>query len=317
MFNCLPVNTVVSRKAIIGFLMVILTAITWSCNNAEVTDGELITDQDPAITLITPTNGVFLGRVGTNFQATLQAADNEALKLIRIMAQVYNDQDAPVGSATILQDFQVSGKNVTQPVVITVPSLPAFYRVKYTCFVIDLKGASASTFFNLNVLPEAQSPSNFKLLTYNSDTIFNKLSTKKYAFNFTNRVNLPKAGGQTNVLDFDIEENSGTGRGAWIPTIGSPSNNQLGLDSVFVKTDLSRFNYDAATYETIYNAFYSDPSPSTLVADLDTAQIIIVRLIKTPRPQFAVMKILGLKNDGGGLNVKDYVTFDYKVTTPQ
>lgn len=286
------------------------------CKPDDVEDGEFIFDQAPAITVVNPANGLLLGKPGTTFQVTLQAADNEALKLIRVVNEVFTEQDVSTGPSFIQQDIPVSGRSVTQVLPVTVPNISAFYRIKYTVFIIDSKGASASTFFFVNVLPQDGPPPVYKVLSYTSDTIYNKLSSRQYAFDFSNRRNLPKAGGPVNVLDFDIEENSGTGRGLWTPAFGSPSNNQLGLDSVFVRTDASRFNYEEATYQTIFNAFFSDPMPTTSVSNLQVGEYIIVRLIRVPRPQFAVMKINRIFSDGGGLNVRDYVVFDYKVTTP-
>ena len=123
-------------------------------------------------------------------------------------------------------------------------------------------------------------------------------------------------GGQ---IDRDIEESSRTGNNlfppvptAFAPKFASPNNQLLGQDSVFVLTNATRFNYEAATYTSLYQAFFSDALPARETPVLKVGDYVIVRLIKAPQPQFAIMRITEI-NDVVG--VADYVRFDYKVTT--
>ncbi|TAE59526.1 MAG: hypothetical protein EAZ89_02430 [Bacteroidetes bacterium] len=312
-------SLMVRHTAIVALL---LASFFSACKpDAEVPDEVLPADEDPAITLLTPSNSQLLKRSGEQAVFTFRLADNEALKLFRAVPRIYNAEDSLIGDALPI-DFQISGENITYDFTVTVPSLDPYYKIRYTCYVIDSKGASASTYCWVNVLPDPEDPPVYQVLSYTNDSIFNVRSNKEYGFNFNSRRRIPATTGQnldTLRLQMDIAENSFSGQGgasSWVPFLISPANQQLGLDSVFVITDASRFNYEDATYETIYQAFYSDPSPAVRTPVLKVGDYVIVRLIRSPRPQFAVMKITFLKSDGAGVNVRDYFKFDYKVTTP-
>ena len=217
----------------------------------------------------------------------------------------------------------LTGNNIEYVYTDDVPAVGDYYKIRYTCYAVDTKGGFSSAVFWITVLPAPLNPAPFEVLEYTKDSIFNKRSGSLYGFNFSSRKALPLPGQTPNILDLDIAENSGTGQGFWYPTIGSPNNDQLGKDSVFVVTDASRFNYEEATYETIYQAFYSDAFDSRLdhgVAPkgdelMEVGDYYIIRLTKAPFPQFAVMKITKIVDDGAGVAVHDYVVFDYKVTS--
>ena len=294
--------------AMIGLLAVI------ACDNQEVID-LLPEDQAPAITLISPANSSLLRRVDESFEVTVQLADNEELRLLRLTAEIFDERDVQIGNSFLVKDMEVTGKNVTIDITEKVPqgALP-YYKVKYTVHAIDTKGDFSSAFFWVSVLPEPVNPAPYEVRTYTRDSIFNSEANFGKGFNFTNRELLPNPQRQGTDLDYDIREISKTARLLYQPILASPSNAFFGQDSVFVITDESRFNYDAATYETIFNAFFSDPAPAPQTPALKIGDLVIVRLTKAPQPQFAVMKITGIKDHGAGVNIFDVLRFDYKVT---
>ncbi|MDX2248145.1 MAG: hypothetical protein SF052_15275 [Bacteroidia bacterium] len=273
-------------------------------------------DQDPAITILEPASNNFLLEAGDEFTVTFRMADAEALKVFRAIGTIYDQDDQVVGNDVILFEDDLSGVNLSYDYVDDVPAVTPYFKIRYTCYAVDSKGAYASAVFWVSVLPAPSDPSPFEVLSYEKDSIFNRKSNAQYGFNFTQRRQLPAVAGQTpNLLDLDIAENSNTGQGIWSPTLNSPSNDLLGRDSVFVITDASHFNYEEATYQTIYEAFYSDPAPYSKTPVLKVDDYVIVRLTKSPFPQFAVMHITKVKDDGAGVNIRDYVVFNYKVTS--
>ena len=273
-------------------------------------------DRSPAITLISPSNSSLLKEVDESFTVTVQLADNEALKLLRITAEIFDQQDQQIGTSFLVRDIEVSGTNVTLDLTEKVPqgALP-FYKVKYTIHAIDSKGEFSSAFFWVSVLPQPADPAIYEVRSYTRDSIFNSEAPFSRGFNFTNREPLPNQVRQGTDLDYDIREISRTAKLLYKPRLSSPSNDFFNQDSIFVITSASRFNYDAATYETIFNAFFSDPNPAVTTPELKVGDLVIVRLTKAPKPQFAVMNIRAIKDDGGGtFNIRDVVVFDYKVT---
>jgi hypothetical protein len=278
-------------------------------------------DEGPAIAIVAPSNSRLLKRAGEQATFTFRLADKEGLQLFRAVPRIFDEKDSLIGDALPI-DFQVSGTSISFDFTLTAPALDPYFKVRYACYAIDTKGNSASAACWISILPDPSTPPPFELLSYTGDSIFNSRNNALFAFNFSARKRLPTTPGQnldTVRLQMDIAENSLSGQGgpdSWKPTLISPSNNFLGFDSVFVMTDASRFNYEAATYQTIYEAFFSDPAPSVQTPALKVGDYVIVRLIKTPRPQFAVMKITRLFYDGPGVAVKDYLRFDYKVTSP-
>lgn len=273
-------------------------------------------DQPPAIALISPENNNFLIEKTGTFSVTLQLADNEALATFKVEGEIF-DTDAVSVSTFNEPDQNISGTSQT----ITFDGSPPaaaddYYRVKYTCIAVDAKGAEASTFFWVSVIPPADPPAEFVVLEFEEDSILTNLVPNRFAFNFTSREMLPTIT-SNNPLDFDIAEVSESGRGIFAPQFESPNNMLAGQDSVFVVTNAEEFNYEDATHETISQAFFSDPAPFSKTPPLKVNDYVIVRLTKAPQPQFAVMRIKRLVDDGGGILIQDRVIFDYKVTSQQ
>lgn len=317
------------RGRLFGPLLLLVLALA-GCKQDPPLDELIPADGGPAITIVAPANTRFLRQAGQTVTVTFQLADNEALKLFRAVPRIFDAKDSLIGDALPL-DFEVTGTNETFPFTLTVPALDPFFKIQYNCYVIDTKGAFASTNFWVSVVPDPSDPPLYRTLSYTGDTIRNPASTQDYGFNFTSRAVLPLspiAYGNTSPsqrLQMDIALQTvpiaPSLTKTWEPFLISPNNNQLGLDSVFVVVNSANFNYAAADYNTIYRAFFSDPLPQTqtpLLYTLTTNDYIIVRLIKSPQPQFAVMRIVEVRDDlqGGVFGNNDVLIFDYKVTTP-
>lgn len=281
-------------------------------------------DEDPVIAVVSPTNTRLLNRSGDLVSISFQLADREGLKLFRAIPRRYNANDSLIEELDPV-DIEISGQNQTFLFDLTILPADPFDKYHYECFVIDTKGASAKAGFWISILPDPTDPEPYQLLTYMGDTLKNPGTQPedmyKFGFNLNARRAIPTVGNQnldTLTLQMDIAVDVANPLTVWEPFLRSPNNAESGQDSVFVVTDASRFNYEEATYTTIYQAYFSDPNPMPETPLLEAGQYIIVRLIKTPRPQFAVLKITEVIDDGrGGLfGVNDQVTFDYKVSTP-
>jgi hypothetical protein len=234
----------------------LVSLLAWSGCREETGPQPLPEDLDPAITVVAPTSGTLLLREGENATIRLEMSDAEQLRLLRVVVDVFDQGGNQEVANQIFFENPLNGTRQSYDYVLTVPTdYEPYYKMRFTCYVIDSKGASASTFFWVSILPEPGDPSPFQVLSYNENYVVNGLSGTRFAFNFTQRVNMPLSQGGGNELDFDIAESSNTGQGLWQPKLSSPNNNQLGLDSVFVVTDENRFNYEAATYESMYRAF--------------------------------------------------------------
>ncbi|MEO0895965.1 MAG: hypothetical protein AAFY71_06175 [Bacteroidota bacterium] len=275
-------------------------------------------DQNPAIAITSPTNPRFSGRVGESKSVTLQMGDNEMLKTFTIDVAFYNP-DGSFDSGNQVSTETLTGKSFTSTFNFDVASIAPFSRIEYTFTVEDSKGATSTTSIDVSVLPEPTDPPIYRILTYEGDSIMNQLSDSLFGFNFSSRQGYPKTMGQsldTLSLRMDIMESSGTGQGLWQPTFTSPNNEAISQDSVFVITNAARLNYETADYTSIFEAFFSADQQLAETPVLEQDMYVIVRLVKTPRPQFALLRITKVEDDGAGIQIFDKVFFDYKVTTP-
>jgi len=320
-------RSVWSQIALLGLGVLLLLG---GCNQAPTPIDLIPEDTPPGIAVIAPGDTRLLLRSGDAATVTLKLVDNEELSLLRVVQRVFDRSDVLVGES-LPQDFTVEGNSVDFPYAFTAPALDPFFKIQYVCYAIDVAGGSAETFFWVSILPGVGDEPPYETLTYEADTLYNSLTGANYAFNFASRMAMPMMGQSPDPLrpQFDIAENSGTGQGAWQPSFISPNNAIQGNDSsVFVITDETRFNYELANYNTIFEAFFSDAAPSATAPPtnhpieeknkdgLEVGDIVIVRLITTPQPQFAVMRITEVFDDGAGINIDDYIVFDYKLTSP-
>lgn len=276
-------------------------------------------DGAPAITILAPATNNFLAREGEPVAVTFRLADNEALNAFRVVGRVFDQQENVVGT-DFIETAGVSGTLLDTTYTYVVPTgFQPYFKIRFTVYAVDTKGASAQALFWVNILPQQGAPSPYKVLTYNNRRMFSRLAPIAHAFNFTSRDSIPANNVPGGQIDRDIEESSRTGNDlfppiptAFAPKLISPNNQLLGEDSVFVITNAARFNYAEATHTSLYQAFYSDPLPAAETPVLKVGDYVIVRLIKAPQPQFAIMKITEVRDAAG---VADFIRFDYKVTT--
>jgi len=287
-------------------------------------DEFIAADQGPAITVLSPQNTRLLRQSGEQVSISFQLADREELALFRAIPRLYDANDSLIGNLLPI-DFEIEGQNVPFDFDFTVLPANPFEKYEYLCYVIDSKGAFASTSFWVSVLPDPNAPEPYRILTYENDSIkypgARDEDSVRFAFNLSARESLPIRAFEnldTLRLQMDVAANVANPLTAWAPFYTSPNNQLQGEDSVFVVTSADRFNYEAATYTTIYQAFFSDPAPAPQTPVLEAGQYVIVRLIRSPKPQFAVIRIVEIYDDNrfGLLGAGDYVVFDYKVTTP-
>ncbi|MEM6801034.1 MAG: hypothetical protein AAF696_06490 [Bacteroidota bacterium] len=302
-------------SSIVLFLSILFFGLLISCEEDPINPNPP-EDQPPAIALISPENNNFLIEKTEMFTVTLQLADNEALSSFEIDGEIF-DTDGALVSSFSESSQSISGTSETIVYSGTPPAAAEdYFRIKYTCMAVDAKGASASTFFWVSVVPAEDPPSEFVVLEFENDSMFTTLISTRFAYNFTARALLPTAT-SNNPLDFDISEVSESGRGVFAPRLESPNNMLAGQDSVFVITNAEEFNYEEATHETLSQAFFSDPAPYSTTPVIKEGDYVIVRLTKSPAPQFAIMRITKIVDDGGGILVNDRIVFDYKVTSQQ
>ncbi|MEM7654769.1 MAG: hypothetical protein AAF399_01465 [Bacteroidota bacterium] len=312
------------RAYTVVFGMVLILGLI-ACRETPTPLDELIPeDTAPAITIVNPPNARLLNRSGEQVSVSFRLADKEGIKLFRAIPRLYNANDSLIGNLLPI-DFEVEGENIVFDFDFTVLPANPFEKYEYICYVIDKKGAFAETSFWVSVLPDPNAPEPYRILSYENDSLKNPGSRDEDAFDFAMNVNArevipirPFENLDTLVLQMDIAVNVDNPLTEWAPYLTSPNNAEFGEDSVFVVTNGTRFNYEDATYTTIFQAFFSDPAPSIQTPVLTAGDYVIVRLIKSPKPQFAVIKIVEIFDDNrfGLLGAGDYVVFDYKVTTP-
>jgi hypothetical protein len=293
-----------TRLFTIAFLALCLVFTLIACDR-NIDDTPIPPDGGPAIALVSPTNNNFLDTVGGVVTATFRLDDNEALKVFRVIGTVFDQRDSVVGSDFIVSEEIISGQHILKVYSYTVPILPVYFKVRLTCYAIDTKGTFASAIIWVNVIPKPGDPPVFLIESYDGDKLFSQRSlSNKHYFDFYARNYI------NNTLDKDIEEISQITQSGFKRRLHSPNNIALGNDSIFVFTDASRFNYNLATYQTIYEAFYSDPAPYDTTPVVNIDDIIIVRL--TNLPHFAVMRVTDVADPPG--DAGDFIEFDYLVT---
>lgn len=289
------------------FLLLGLGLLLFNACDRSPEDDYIPVNTEPAIALVSPTNNNFLDTVGATISTVFRLDDNEQLKLFRVTGIVLDQRNDTVGSEFIVLEETVSGQHILQNFDYLVPNLPPYYKVKLTCFVIDTEGEFSSTVMIINIVPGPSDPEPYEFESYTGDKLYSRRAlNNKYYFDFYSRAHI------ANVLDQDIKEESSTFVSGFSRQLSSPAmaNTSNVTDSVFVMTNTARFNYDQCNYTTIYQAYYADALPVAVTPEIQTGDIIIIRL--TNFPHFGVMRVTEVKDDPGDAN--DYIEFDYKVT---
>ena len=283
-----------------------------ACTRYGLPGDPLPTDERPSIALLSPTNNNLLLQQGTTVGLTFKLNDNEALRVFRVVGRVFNQQDSIMGANFIVVDSVISGKTRTMTLNYTMPlGLPQYYKVKLTAFAIDSKGAFSSSIVTANVVFGPPFPPPYATEgPYNNARIYSKLASNgKWNYRFSGGLAASQCY-TTNIPGQDIAETSTVASG-FIRQLRSPNN--FNNDSIFVVTDATRFNFDDATYTTIWQAYFSDPSPDTGTPTLNVGDIVVVRLANnTPVQHYALMRIKAVNDDSGDAN--DYMDFDFKYT---
>lgn len=299
----------VSIKGISIYFVCIGIIGLWSCERTQYLPS-LSTDEDPVISLTNPTTNSTLARPGEQVKVNVLAVDDLALTVFRVKLKVIDENGNEIESSTPIQQ-ELNGLSFSYELAEIIPDQSASTQLIYTFEVIDSKGAVANVDFSIGILAR-QNPPQFRILSFKDQSLNAKPSGTAFALNFTSRATYPPPA--TNLLSRDIEENTqNDGSGSFSAKLISPNNAALGRDSVFVMTDASKFNFEEATWLSLYQAYFSSGIFLSETPSLKVDDFVIVRLTKAPAPQFAIMKIRDVVDGAGSTN--DYIVFDYKVSS--
>lgn len=279
--------------------------------------GPIPDDQKPAITLLAPSNSNVLSLSGQYVSFTFRLDDRERLKVFRVVGQILDQKDSLIGNEYIVKDDTISGQSVNQSLTMLVPNLSPYYKVRLTAYVIDSKGEYNSTKVWVNVVPTApQGPPHFTTNEYKDFSIYsgvsgNPLNRFKFSLAATNP---PTGSGSALDLNSDVREMTSF-PGVFDRVLSSPNNALAGEKDVFVVTNSASFNYDAADWNTISQAFYSNANPTEVTPSLNVGDIVIVRLryvVGLGYDNFAIMRVKAIENSIVDSNNR--IIFDYKYT---
>ncbi|MCB9233145.1 MAG: hypothetical protein H6581_15925 [Bacteroidia bacterium] len=284
--------------------------LTWTGCCPDCDDpSEIPVDSDPQITLMSPSEAYTLAYRGQSVDITFRLDDNEQLAAFWVeetWTSVYGTPYNIIGQ-TWYGPQAISGRTFPKQITYTVPTtlIQDYTTITLTAYVQDNKTKVAATSFKINVLPDSASGSTaYEITDYaadpdtkDADTIFTVLKGSKYYFSFITRSNNPTAAGNRDIGEVSIN-----------PTFSGMLNtpNQPGKDSTLVVTNASKFNYDLATYETIWQAYVTSNQIGDQTSGLKAGDIVIVKMVT--KPHFAVMRILEKNNTGG------FLKFEYKYT---
>lgn len=305
-----------SKKGYLAVIIAFIASMITACDPSHDWDIHPIpADERPAIALISPSNNNILALAGDHAVASFRLSDNEALRVFRVIGQIYDEHDSLIGTEFIVQDEIIMGQKTVQDVNYLVPLLPSYYKVRLTAYAIDTKGAYTSAVVWVNVVPTLPAgPPHPISNEYKSFRLYSKLSGGvNYRFQFSLGASNPP--GQPNPNDpADIQEISATA-GTFEHRLKSPNNEEDGQSNVFVVLNSSLFNYDLANWNTLSQAFFSAADPTATTAPLNVGDIVVVRLEYIPiqGERFAVMRVTEVVDDPLG-DAGDYIGFDYKYT---
>ncbi|MEM6264981.1 MAG: hypothetical protein AAGI38_20890 [Bacteroidota bacterium] len=322
---------------IAGFLVALVALV--GCDR-EFDTRPIPSDENPAIAIEPPSSGRFKSRLGEQVVVNLRMADNEALRLLRVMRTIFDETGVPVISDDFYQDIDISGQVVTQdfsynvaPIANTSTgpvTVENFFKVRLSFFAIDTKGASDSISVLIDIVPpDDNSIPLYKLDSYEGIIMNNPDKVNIPNFPCPDEKSGPKGeanyslslnrhlGVSPNELDTELAIVSRSPFNSRFSAIfTSPANDVRGIDSVFAYTDETRFNYDAATYTTLSEAFKSSAAYYSLTDSLTPGRIVLMRL---PRPtgipdvyHLAALRIKAVRDSLGG--ECDFLEFDYKVS---
>jgi hypothetical protein len=296
-----------------SFFTFLFLMLLFSACDRDIDTRPVPRDLDPGIALEIPSRANFTRRIGEPVELTFRLTDNEALKIFRLSESLYDTDGNPVVVDHYTnRDEPIAGEVLVKNYVYTTPFdisgrlvLP-YYTIEVTFYVIDSKGASASTKILIDVLPPIDPPEPFLVREYRNNRIEHPNAFNgREDFNFYNPATSPSVD-----LDKDIKivnEVPGPLKGK---SLISPNNELRGQDSVFVIIEPARFNYDSCTYTTIKEAWYSGNPIKKKTRMPEVGEYLIIRLAKGTEEQFAVMKPTKVNETSSPARVE----FDFKVT---
>jgi hypothetical protein len=271
-------------------------------------------DLDPGIALEVPSRANFTRRVFETVDLTFRLTDNEALKIWRISESLYDTDGNPVVEDVhlALADEPIAGEVLVKNYVYNVPFdiggtlVRPYYTVEVKFYVIDSKGASASTSILVDILPPLDLPEPFPVREYLDNRMDHPNAFNgRDDFNFYNPLVSPTVDLDKDVMIVDDLPGPLKGK-----SFISPNNALRGQDSVFVIIEPTRFNYDSCTYTTLKEAWYSGNPIKRKTRMPEVGEYLLIRLAKGTEEQFAVMKPTTIDpNPSTG-----YIEFDFKVT---
>ena len=264
----------------------------------------------PIIQLIDPDSTTLIVSVGAEVEFSLEASDDLQLSFFRVFLSVQDPEGTQLLPATQLAEIPLSESFELLSFVDTIDSFPSFSRLRYLFVVEDQRQASDSTTVVATAIAEDVSPEPiYPVSTYGLQTLWSGFSRKFSGFNFSTQQGYVSS--HDNPLSIDIQEQSeGSG---FLAQLKSPNNERLGRDSVFVLLDSTRLNYAEADYEKLWGAYRSASQQLNQTPSLHAGDLVIIRLTKAPLPQFALMKILTVRDLPG--SDEDVLEFEYKVSS--
>ncbi|MEM6264980.1 MAG: hypothetical protein AAGI38_20885 [Bacteroidota bacterium] len=331
------------KTTFISITILLVAGLVLSSCDRQYDNGFIPVDDNPAITVEPPSSGTYKSQIGDQVVVNLRMADNESLRLLRVMRTIYNQADQPIVSLDFFQDVDLEGQVVPEdflydiaPVANTSAgpiNIEEFFKVRLTFFVIDTKGASDSVSVWIDIVSKDDIQQElFKLDSYEGVTMNNpdKISIaptpcpddksgpvgeSNYSLSLNKHL-----GTNPNVLDLELAIKSEAPFNArFSAAFTSPANDARGIQEVFAYTDETRFNFEKATYTTLSEAFNSANAYFAETDPLVPGQILLVRL---PRPtgipntyHLAALRITEVRDSLGG-NC-DYLQFDYLVSFEQ
>lgn len=299
----------------------LIVALFFSACDRNIDTRPIPADTNPGITLVAPASGNILRTIGSTADMDVQLSDNEALKALRVV-QTISDADGNILlEDSFIEDVLVVGTNAIVQYSYGIPLnvgpilIEPFYKIRLDYYALDTKGASAKTSALINVIPDPAGPPQYLLHSYSGNRMIHPNSFRELErFNFTNRTNPRPTGSPFDSLSWDImivNKLPGPLQGK---AMISPAGQYLGLDSVFVVTTPERFNYDLCNYRTIREAYLAGSQITNRISPLPrVGDHVIVRLTKSLKQHFAVMKITAYGRDNNGAG-PEFIEFDYKVS---
>lgn len=296
----------------IPFLAALLALFFTACDDSTPLD--VPGNTAPVITLDTNVS-TFLNKLGETVNVDLKLSDNEGLKLLRVVRKHIDNKGVVITENEVYSDQAVTGTSLTFPFAYTIPASYTIYdKIRFTFYVLDNEGQWDSTFALINVIPESVGPGvDYPLQSYTDNKLMRNGKVFTFPANTQSVFGFAPRNYPTNTADQDIADQvPGTFGMPFEPILISPNNGTR--DSIFVLTDSTVFNYDACTYEIIWQAYKAAENPVKITPKLKTGDIVIVKLkpANLPHPMFAVMRIKQIVTNPSTDPRGDYFMFDYK-----